>query len=153
MRRAPNLHCYRSVTPHATSLALQLRDPRLDEIDHLRLEVHAIEAIDLLHSRRTRHVHLGEVIADDVEADEVEPVVLQPRPQHAADLSIARCDRRLDGIAADVDVPAMLIVTWHAKSPTDRLAIEHDQPLVAVAHLRNVALRHNRLGFEARDGF
>ena len=45
---ARNLHWYRSKGAHATGLALQLRDSRLDEIDHLGFEVHPIEAIDLL---------------------------------------------------------------------------------------------------------
>ena len=35
----------------ARALVLERRDPRLDEIDHLGLEVGAVEPIDFLNSR------------------------------------------------------------------------------------------------------
>ena len=35
--------------------------------------------VDLLDARRARHVHLGQVVANDVEANEVEPIALEAR--------------------------------------------------------------------------
>ena len=50
---------------------LERGDARLDEIDHLGFELDAVELVDLLHSGRARDVHLGHVVADDVEAHEI----------------------------------------------------------------------------------
>src|SRR6266851_6165632 len=63
-------------------------DARLDEIDHLGFELDAVELVDLLHSGRARDVDLGHVVADDVEAHEIQPVALEPRPHHATDLAV-----------------------------------------------------------------
>src|SRR5579863_8372777 len=94
-------------------LARKTRYPRLDEIYNLALQVDPVETIDLLHSGRTGHVHLGQKFADDIQPDEVKPVFFEPRLQHPADFPIARGDRRLDASAADMDIAAMLILARH----------------------------------------
>src|SRR6266851_4015367 len=124
------------------ALLLECRDPRLDEIDHLGLEVGLIQPIDLLDSRGRGHVDLGQVVADDVEPDEIEPVALQARPHHRADLAVARGYLSFDAIAADVDIAAVLVVARDSQRASQRLAVEHDQPLVAVADFGQIALRH-----------
>jgi len=48
------------------SQSVQAGDARLDEVDHLRFEVGAVELIDLLHAGRAGHVHFGQEVADDI---------------------------------------------------------------------------------------
>ena len=45
----------------------------------------------------------------------------------------------------------MLVVARHAQGASERLTVEDDEALVAVANLRDVALAHNRPALEARD--
>src|SRR6185437_10957447 len=114
-------------------LSLGRYDSRLDEIDHPGLEVGAVEPINLLGSRGRGHVHLGQVVADDVESNEVESVALEPRPHHRANLAVARGNLGLYAITADVDVAAVLVVALHPQRASEGFAVEHDQALVAVA--------------------
>src|SRR5579875_2567228 len=131
--------------------ALRL-DPRLDEIDHARLKIYVVQPIDLLHAGRTGDVHLRQVIADHIEADEVEPVALEPRLQNPTDFAIARGELRLYAEPAHVDVAAILARQRHAQRRSDRLAVEYDHAFVAVANLRDVPLAHREPGAEIGHG-
>src|SRR5262249_24079309 len=93
--------------------AVEARRTRLDEVEDARLEADAVEDVDLLDPRRAGDVHLRHQAADDVEADEPEPVAAQPRRRATADLPVALVDRRAHDAAADVDVAAVLVVPRH----------------------------------------
>ena len=47
-----------------------LGDALLDTVEHLPLEGHAVERVDLDDTRRAGHVHLGQPVADHVDARE-----------------------------------------------------------------------------------
>ena len=91
----------------------------------LRLEPYAVEAVDLLHPRRRRDVDLGEHAADDVDADEVEPVGAQLRRDRGADLAVARVE--LATCAARPPTcrfERVSSLARHAQDGADRLAVE-----------------------------
>ena len=123
------------------------------EIDHLCFEVGVVEAIDFLHAGWAGDVHLGQVVADYIQADEIEAVLFQARPQRRADFAIAIGHGGLHAGAADVDVAAMLVVARDAQGASQWLALQHDKALVAIADLRDIALGHDWFGFEAGRGF
>src|SRR5215470_19683188 len=88
-------------------------DRALDEVDDLRLQPDVVEGVDLLHASRAGYVHLGEVVTDDVETDEVEPVLAQARRQLAADLAVTRRNLSPHAGAADVNIAAVLVRARH----------------------------------------
>ena len=49
-----------------------------------------------------------------------------------------------------MDVAAILVLARHPQHASNRLAVEHDQPLVALARLGEIALRHDQPRFELR---
>src|SRR5690349_11097256 len=69
-------------------------------------DVRPAEPLDLADAGRRRHVDLGEVVADDVDADEDEAARFQRRPDALADLAIAPGHLAGFGTAADMHVGA-----------------------------------------------
>src|SRR5262249_49496563 len=77
--------------PVRADLFLQPRGvARLDGVPDARLELHAVEPVDLLQARRGGDVDLREVRADDVDAHEDEAAGLQRPADGFADLALAR---------------------------------------------------------------
>src|SRR6185312_8999059 len=66
---------------------------------------------------------------------------LQKRRELADDLLVAGVDRALHGTATDVQVAARLGLCRHAQHRADRLAVDEDDPLVALCGLGQEALR------------
>src|SRR5262249_19141159 len=114
-------------------------------------QVYAVEPVNLLDARGRGHVDLGQVSADYVEPDEIQPISLKPRPHHVADGAVARGDLGLHAIAADVDVAAVFVVARHAQRASEGLAIKDNHPLVAVTNFSEVALGHDRPRLETGD--
>src|SRR5689334_15375027 len=139
--------------PGGDALRPRLHRLPLHECDHLRLEAHAVEAVDLLDAGRARDVDLGQVVADDVEADEVESGGAQARTYAVADAPLALGEHDLAGGAADVEVRAVLVVARDPRDRAERLAVEHDHALVAeLADGRDVLLRHDQRAAVLGDG-
>src|SRR4051812_12458663 len=61
----------------------------LDGIPDLRSHVGAVETLDRADARRRRHVDLGEVAVDHVDADEQQAALAQRRAERGADLTLA----------------------------------------------------------------
>src|SRR5581483_7342222 len=116
---------------------------RLHPVDHDRFDLRARERVDLLHAGRARDVHLGQPVADHVEPDEDEAVLLQARRERPADLQLALRELRLLGLPADVEVRPVLLLARDAQHRALRLAVDQDDALVAGPHLGQVALRHH----------
>src|SRR5512139_3872988 len=100
------------------------------------------EAAELLDAGRARDVDLGEVLADDVEADEDEAVGLEARADGADELALARREVGRDDAAADVDVRADLVAARDTQDRAERLAVEQEDALVALGHGREELLHH-----------
>ena len=62
----------------------------LDEVDDLLFELDFVEGVDLLHAGGAGDVHFSEIVADHIEADEIEAELFQRRRHHPADLAIPR---------------------------------------------------------------
>src|SRR5258708_15949048 len=95
---------------------------RLDRIPDPRLELHPVEAVDLLDPGRRGDVDLGEVVADDVDADEEQSLSAQCRADGDADLAFARGQGRLNRHAADMEIGPRFAGGRHAPHRTDALA-------------------------------
>ncbi len=70
-----------------------------DRVPDLVFEGQAVEAVDLLQARGRGDVDLGQVIADDVDADENEAAALQLGADDLADLLFALGEGRFHGLA------------------------------------------------------
>ncbi len=57
--------------------AVQFKGFLLDKINHLAFELNTIERVNLLYARRTRYIDLGQIVSDDIEPYEIEPVLSQ----------------------------------------------------------------------------
>src|SRR5439155_19940964 len=99
-----------------------------------------------------RDIELGQHAADHVEADEDLAVLFQERRDGRDDLAITRVDRRLHGLATDVQVAARLGHRGYAQYRTDGLALDEQDALVAVDRLGQILLRERPLGARARRG-
>src|SRR4051794_36409457 len=69
---------------------------------------------------------------------------------HPANLAIAFGHFRLDAVAADMNIATMLVGARHPQGTSQRLAVQHDQPLVALANLRDISLAHDWPRLELR---
>src|SRR5262249_11532102 len=124
---------------------------RLDAIPDLRLQRHTVEAVDLLQAGGRGDVDLGEPVADHVDADEYNAEPRQLRADRVADLAVALGEFGLHRLAADMHVGARLALGGHAVDDADRLAVDQDDALVALAHLGKVALGDQRLAASLRE--
>src|SRR4051812_18309246 len=123
----------------------------LDAVPDLRFQRHAVEAVDLLQAGRRGDVDLGQPIADHVDADEDQAAFRQLRTDRLADLEVALAERRLHRLAAYMHVGARLALGRHAVDHAGRLAVDQDDALVALAHLRKIALGDHRLAAALRE--
>src|SRR3546814_11444357 len=98
-------------------------------------------------------VDLGHVVADHVDADEDQALLREDRADRLADLLLAAGQRGLLADRADMEVGARLAGLRHAADAAGRLAVDQDDPPVAVAYLRQVALHDDRLAVEAGEHF
>ena len=73
-----------------TGLMLSARGPGFQRVDHHARDVKASLIGDFLETGGTRHVDLGNVIADNVETDEKVPLRRKLRPERFGDLSVPR---------------------------------------------------------------
>ena len=79
-------------------LSLPLFNFLLDEVDHVCFETHVVECVDPLHPGGAGDIHFGEVVADDVEPDEVESFLPETWANFTADLVIPGSSAKLDVI-------------------------------------------------------
>src|SRR3954454_13224657 len=78
------------------SLGRLRRATVFDRVPDLRLDIDAVETVDLLNAGWRGDVDLGQVIADHVDADEDQSAFLQCRADRLADVALARRKRGLD---------------------------------------------------------
>src|SRR5690606_22336872 len=103
-----------------------------DRVPDQHRNVGAAEALDLADAGGGGDVDLGEIVADDVDADEDHVPRLEGRGDGGADLALARRQRRQFGPPADMQVGARLALGRDAVEPGHRLAVDVDDPLVAL---------------------
>src|SRR5690606_19162302 len=114
----------------------------LDRVPDHRGDVGAAEALDLADAGGGGDVDLGEVVADDVDADKDHVELLEARADGCADLALARGQLAELGPAAHMQVGAGLAFGGNTVDGTDRLAIHDDDALVALADFGEIALHH-----------
>src|ERR1700710_2760935 len=124
--------------------ALTLLAP-LDRIPDQFRDVRAAEALYFVDAGGTRHVDLGEVVADHVDAGEDQAAALQFRTDRVADVLLARRQARRLGAAADMHVGARLARRRNAVDRTGELTVDQDDALVALAHFGEIALHDHWL--------
>src|SRR6185436_8063667 len=125
----------------------------LDGIPDPCRKIDVIKAVDLLNARGRGDVDLGQVIANDVDADEDQPLFLQGRTDRIANFAIPGAEAAGHGLAADMQVRARLPFRRDAVDRAGRLAVDQNDALVAIADLRQVALRNHRLSIELGKHF
>ena len=96
-----------------SGLSLALFNLLLGKVNDLGFEADVVEPVDLLHAGRAGHIDLGQVLANDVEADKIQPFAAQARPDEGADLAVTWSDRSLDAGAADMDVTPVFVGARH----------------------------------------
>src|SRR5688572_32829309 len=99
--RPGSTHCDGSWLPPPALLVADL-----DAVPDLRFQRHPVEAVDLLQAGRRSDVDLGEPVADHVDADEDQAAPGELGPDDLADLEVARAERVLHRLAADLHVGA-----------------------------------------------
>ncbi len=55
---------------------MRLVDFLFDEVDDLAFEVDAVEGVDFLNSRGACDIHLGHIVTDDIQPNEIEAELL-----------------------------------------------------------------------------
>src|SRR4029079_7492038 len=131
--------------PMVVSVADTSSPARFDRVPDEGGDIGPAAALDLADAGRRRDVDLGEIVADDVDADKDEAARLQRRPDALADLAIAFGHLAGFGPAADMHVGAGLAFRRHAVDGAGGDAVDEDDALVALAHLRQIALHDIRL--------
>src|SRR5262245_42801917 len=111
---------------------------RLDGIPDQRRDIGAAEAFELADAGWRGDVDLGEELADHVDADEKEAALLEDGPDALADFAVALGHLALLGPAADMHVGACLAFGRDAVDGADADAVDEDDALVALPHLRQV---------------
>ena len=81
----------------------------LGKVNDLGFEADVVEPVDLLHAGRAGHIDLGQILANDVEADKIQPFATQARPDEGTDIAVTRSDSSLDTGAADMDVAPVFV--------------------------------------------
>lgn len=125
-----------------------LFDPCHDPVGEPR----AVEGVDLAYAGGTRHVDLGQVIADDVEPDEYESRLSEGGRETSADLPVARGDLVRDDRSAGGHVAPELAAAGHPAHYTDRLAVQDDDAPVSLAGLLDEPLDHHLIASPAGGG-
>jgi len=115
-----------------------------DELNHLRLKLYAIQHVNLLHASRAGYVYFGEIIANDVEPNEVEAFLSQSWSDLATDLVVTSSDFRFHAGPSNMNIAAMLICAWHTQSAAEWGAIQHDESFVSLADFGYVSLSNDR---------
>src|SRR5882672_4114361 len=149
--RSPILFLVATRSFRARGVAARRAVTRLDAIPDLGLQRHPVEPVDLLQAGRRGDVDLGEPVADHVDADEDHAEPRQFRSDGVADLAVALAELGLHRFAADMHVGARLAFGRHAIDDADRLAVDQDDALVALAHLGKIALGDQRLAAALRE--
>src|SRR5438445_838797 len=108
---------------------------------------------DFPEAGRAGDVDLGEPVSDHVQADEKQPLARELRPERVRDFQVSPRERLRDPGAAGREVAARLARLGDARKAM-RYGFPPDQQdaLVALADLRDVALRHHRLFAAPREG-
>ena len=83
----------------------------------------------------------------------MKPRSLQRRPDAGADLALALGQLGLLGAAADMHVGARIVLGRHAVDGADRLAVDQDDALVALAHVLQIALDDEGLAEHLAEHF
>src|SRR5690606_5361532 len=109
--------------------------------DHHR-NIGPAEALDLANAGGRGDVDLGEVIANHVDADKDHVAFFERRGDGGADFQFTRGQRAQLRTAADMHVGPRLAIGRNAVETGNRLAIDDDDPLVALAHVGQVFLDH-----------
>src|SRR5262249_40859188 len=125
-----------------------LREPRLNRVPNLWCDFDAVEPGDLLDTGWRGDIDLGEPAADYIDPDKDEPLGAQSRPDRGADLVVARRQLGLDRARADMEVGAGVAFWRHPQDGAHSLALDQNDALVALPHLRHIALHHDRLTLE-----
>src|SRR5215468_5023732 len=108
---------------------------------------------DLDESCRTGDIDLGQIIADDVEADDEQPLGRKLRSDALRDLAIAPRQRTGDALAARGEVAARLARLRNARQRVrHRLAGDQNDALVAIDDLWDEPLRHHAARAVMSDG-
>src|SRR5260370_1218458 len=74
----------------------------LDRVPDERLQSAPVEPVDLLNAGRRGHVDLGQIVADDVDADEEQALPAQRRTDRRADFAFTHGQSALHRGAADM---------------------------------------------------
>ena len=125
----------------------------LDCIPQKARDIGTAEALDLADAGRRGNVDLGEIIADHVDADEKEATFAQGGADAVADFLLAFRQFRMLGAPADMHVGPAVVLGRHAVDRADRLAIDQDDALVALADIGQVLLRNEGLPEHQAEGF
>src|SRR5258708_15715851 len=125
-----------------------LVEPCLDRIPDERLQSAPVEPVDLTNAGRRGHVDLGQIVADDVDADEEQALPAQRRTDRRTDLAFAPGQSALHRGAADMQIGARLALGRHPQYRADRLALDEDDALVAGPHLGAINLHDQRPAIE-----
>src|SRR5690606_34170962 len=100
--------------------------------------------VDFADAGRTGDVDFGEVVADHVQADEQQAALAQLGADDGGDLAIAVRQRLRDPAAAGGQVAAGFAGRRNPRQAIGyRLAVDHQDALVAILDRRDVALRHD----------
>src|SRR5258708_13330385 len=141
MRRVPAPE----MTDGSCRLPARFLETHLDSIPDLRFQRDAVETVDLLPAGRRGDVDTGEIAADHVDADEQQAASGELRPDDLAQFPVALAERVLHRHAADMHVRTRFALGRHAVDDADGLAVDQDDALVALAHLRKVPLSDHGL--------
>ena len=122
---------------------MEFAGPLFDEIDDSALQSDSVQGVDLLYSRRAGDIDLREIVADDIQPDKIETQFHQVGRQEPADLPIPRRQICFDGLSANMEIAPVFIVPRDAQESSQGLAVKNHDALIALSHLRNIALRHD----------
>src|SRR5450631_3198218 len=113
-----------------------LRPPLLlDHVPDLRRHIRSAQSRNRANARWRRHVDLGEMAVDDVDADEQQSALAQAWAETLTDFALARREvGGLGGAAAD-HVGAQIVRRRHPVDRAGEFAVDQDDALVAVLDL------------------
>ena len=115
------------------------------KINNLSLQAGLVEPINFLHPGWAGDIDLGQVVANDVEADEIQPVPLEKRSNGSTDLLIAVGYIRLDAGSTHMDIAPIFIGPRHPQGTADGFTVQGDETFVALTDFRDILLGNDGL--------
>src|SRR5690606_12570986 len=125
----------------------------LDGIEETGADIDAVDPVQLPHAGRAGDVYLCQVIADHVQPGEHQPALDQGGCHLLDDPAVAGAHPHAPAAAAGRQVAAGLALRRNARQRVGyRLAVDHQDALVAGGDLGQVALHHGVAAAEFGDG-